>query len=163
MENFKELWAILIRKTLPFAVIGLGIGEFFVFRVTGKIDIILTICLIFVFSFLAFLISFFLSVNRGEGEHAKLKTIFDVLSLIFMVIFLATPWWLYLSAHQYVGQHRMPLPLIVFMADGLPFIAGSIWVAVRYVKKYPRLFSRWIIFTLIFMFIFIPIILMKNG
>ncbi len=147
-------------------LLGLTIGEYLIFRKTGNVDISIAIFCFTVSLFLVIFISFCVAINQSNSQHINMKTVLDIFAALCLLIFFLSPWWLYLTTLDEPPNFKygkIPFPLLVFMLDGLPFVAGVIWIASRYASKYPQFFRRRIIFGVIFAGIALPLFLMKMS
>lgn len=93
--------------------------------------------------------------------------IVDVLSALFIVVFLLCPWWLYLSRPIPLDGTGIPLQLMVFLVDALPFAFGIVWLAIRYYTEGSlsvQFIQRWKLHHVLFLlFIGVPFYLMKAN
>lgn len=90
------------------------------------------------------------------------KKIIDIASALFLIIFIACPRWLYVGPLLIITNLpvKLPLQIVVFGADGFPFMFGLFWLSRRYAGEM-SFFIRWKIQHLVAIGIVLPLFLLK--
>jgi len=168
----QKMATLQLRKMVPAVIGGSVLGFFLQYQATGSVTntsvFIFTGTLLFglsLFPLIAFLI--ILSEDRKAGRLEASKFI-DIASVLFLAIFLVCPWWMYLSPMKEGPGTKMPIQLWVFLIDGLPAFLGFLWLIFRNLwgkekDQLPQFFRLRLQYVIMFVFIFIPLFLMKRA
>jgi hypothetical protein len=153
----------LIQKLIPFAVVGLIVGitiemlSEHPFSINEPPLAWMTI----VFSVIAILVAIMIllgNLANGQNYSHKLKRAIDILAICLIVLWISCPWWLFFGYEFHIVHGHFPIPLIVFMADGVPAILSYWWLAIRFYEKHPRLLSGNFVKLTLLLFLGLPLL-----
>jgi hypothetical protein len=161
-NNPANSYRILMRRLLFSAISGVVIGSFLIFVATGAFQIGITVIALLTVFALPGVVMFLIAESKREGNDAGLKGVFDYLSILSISLFFCCPWWLYIESVVGSRRNGWPIPLIVFAADGIPFLIGLIWLGARFANSGSVFFRRSTVWLVALTFIFIPLILLKR-